>query len=80
MPEDVPRPAPSAIRTNLGAISVSLELSRKTWLITSLSPGAGDKMSRHSVVRAGQGLRPASDLQSCRLSRGSTPDATQLVV
>jgi transposase len=30
---------PTAIRTNLGAIFVSLELSRSTWLITSLSPG-----------------------------------------
>src|ERR1700730_14694474 len=29
--------APSAIRTNLGAIFASLELSHSTWLITSLS-------------------------------------------
>ena len=42
------------IRTDLGAIFVSLELSRRTWLITSLSPGAGEKMSKHSV--------PASDV------------------
>jgi transposase len=28
---------------------VSLELSRSTWLITSLSPGSGEKMSKHSV-------------------------------
>src|SRR5260221_14098380 len=41
--------APTAIRTNLGAIFVSLELSRSTWLITSLSPGGGEKMSKHSV-------------------------------
>jgi transposase len=41
--------APTAIRTDLGAIFVSLELSRSTWLITSLSPGGGEKMSRHSV-------------------------------
>ena len=40
----------SAIRTDLGAIFVSMELSRSAWLITSLSPGAGEKMSRHSVV------------------------------
>jgi transposase len=40
---------PTAIRTNLGAIFVSLELSRSTWLITSISPGGGDKMSKHSV-------------------------------
>ena len=42
--------AQSAIRTDLGAIFVSLELSRSAWLITSLSPGAGEKMSKHAVV------------------------------
>jgi hypothetical protein len=47
--EDAPRPAQAAIRTALGAIFVSLELSRRTWLITSLSPGGGEKMSKHSV-------------------------------
>src|SRR6202022_1778629 len=31
--------APTAIRTDLGAIFVSLELSRASWLITSLSAG-----------------------------------------
>jgi transposase len=41
--------APSAIRSDLGAIFVSLELSRSTWLITSLSPGGGEKMSKHNV-------------------------------
>jgi transposase len=40
---------PTAIRTDLGAIFVSLELSRSTWLVTSLSPGNGEKMSKHSV-------------------------------
>ena len=40
---------PTAIRTNLGAIFVSLELSRSTWLITSISPGGGEKMSKHGV-------------------------------
>ena len=40
---------PATIRTDLGAIFVSLELSRSTWLITSLSPGNGEKMSKHSV-------------------------------
>jgi transposase len=44
------RPAhPTAIRTDLGAIFVSVELSRSTWLTTSLSPGNGEKMSKHSV-------------------------------
>ena len=47
---DHPREGPTAIRTNLGAIFVSLELSRSTWLITSLSPGGGEKMSKHSVA------------------------------
>jgi len=46
---DQHREAPSAIRTDLGAIFVSLELSRSTWLITSLSPGGGEKLSKHSV-------------------------------
>src|SRR5436309_16026650 len=41
--------ASTAIRTDLGAIFVSLELSRSSWLITSLSPGGGEKMSKHSV-------------------------------
>jgi transposase len=41
--------APTAIRTDLGAIFVSLELSRSTWLITSLPPGGGEKMSKHTV-------------------------------
>ena len=39
--------ASTAVRTDLGAIFVSLELSRSTWLITSLSPGGGEKMSKH---------------------------------
>ena len=44
--------APSAIQPHLVAIFISLELSRSIWLVTSLSPGAGEKMSKHSV-RAG---------------------------
>jgi len=50
MPEDAPRPAQAAIRTDLGAIFVSMELSRRVWLITSLSPGAGEKMSKHAAT------------------------------
>jgi transposase len=42
--------APTAIRTDLGAIFVSLELSRSKWLITSLSPGRGEKMSKHALA------------------------------
>ncbi len=33
----------------LNAIYVSVELSRKTWLVTSISPGAGEKLSRNMV-------------------------------
>jgi transposase len=44
-----PRSELTAIRTDLGAIFVSMELSRSVWLITSLSPGAGERMSKHSV-------------------------------
>ena len=40
--------SPAAIRVDLGAIFVSLELSKSTWLLTSLSPGS-EKMSRHTV-------------------------------
>jgi transposase len=40
----------TAIRNDLGAIFVSIELSRSKWLITSVSPGSGEKMSRYSVT------------------------------
>jgi transposase len=43
--DDASKPAPK----ELDAIYVSVELSRKTWLVTSLSPGAGEKLSRHMV-------------------------------
>ena len=46
---DHPSDGPTAIRTHIAAIFVSLELSRSNWLVTSLSPGKGEKMSRHSV-------------------------------
>jgi transposase len=47
---DHPSDGLTAIRTHIAAIFVSLELSRSTWLVTSLSPGKGEKMSRHSVM------------------------------
>jgi transposase len=57
MPTIADRPeAPTAIQTNLAAIFTSLELSRSIWLITSLAPGGGEKMSKHSV--------PAGDIAS----------------
>jgi transposase len=47
---DHPSDGPAAIRTQFGAIFMSLELSRSNWLVTSLSPGKGEKMSKHSVT------------------------------
>src|SRR5262249_26040336 len=49
MPEDAPRPAYAAIRTDLVAIFGSMALSRRSGLIRSLSAGAGEKMSKHTV-------------------------------
>src|SRR6202142_3231031 len=44
-----PHEEPAAIQTHIGAIFISLELSRSKWLITSLVPGGGQKMSKHWV-------------------------------
>src|SRR5271165_2153605 len=50
MQTEADRPeAPTAMCNHLGAIFVSLELSRSTWLITSLSPGGGEKVSKKAV-------------------------------
>lgn len=54
------------VRNDLNAIFVSLELSRASWLVTALSPGNGEKMSRHQL-RAGDMpglLEKFSSLQS----------------
>src|SRR3954462_5201000 len=54
-----PRPHEhAAIRTDLKAIFVSLELSHSTWVITSLAPGGGEEMSKHSV--------PSGDIAALR--------------
>ena len=42
--------SPIAIRTDLCAIFISLELSRSKWLVTSLSPDSGGKMSKREVA------------------------------
>ena len=42
--------AAAAIRVDLGAIFVSMELSRSKWLITSVSPGCGEKMSKYTIA------------------------------
>ncbi len=42
-------PSHAAVSTQLNAIFVSLELSRSTWLVTSISPRRGERISRHQV-------------------------------
>src|SRR5580692_6156829 len=44
-----PHEKPAAIQTHISAIFISLELSRSKWLVTSLAPGGGKRMSRHWV-------------------------------
>src|SRR5271157_2794958 len=46
---DRPFAETAAILSELGAIFISLELSRSTWLVTSLSPGAGEKLSKREI-------------------------------
>lgn len=55
---DHPIVGQTAIRMDLGAIFISMELSRTNWLLTSLSPGGGERLSKH-VLRSGDvaGLR-----------------------
>jgi transposase len=64
----------AAIRSQLGAIFVSLELSRSTWLVTSLSPGSGEKLSKHTL-KAGAApglLARLEDLRRKALARTGT--------
>jgi len=46
------RDADTAVSTTLNAIFISLELSKSTWLMTSMLPTGGEKMSKFSM-RAG---------------------------
>src|ERR1700721_2119055 len=50
MLHDHPSVGPTAILTQFGAIFVSLELSRSKWVVTSLSPGNGERMSQYSLT------------------------------
>ncbi len=61
----IPSQASAAVRTDLAAIFVSLELSQTKWLVTSLSPGCGAKMSK-CMITAGDVaglLKRLADLQ-----------------
>lgn len=42
--------ASAPIRVDLGAIFISMELSQSKWLITSLSPGSGEKLSQFTLT------------------------------
>lgn len=66
-----PLAEPTAIQTQLAAIFVSLELSRSNWLITSLSPGNGEKMSKHGAEAGDMAglLRRFAELQRKALMR-----------
>jgi transposase len=74
------RSQPTAIRVQLCAIFVSLELSQSHWLVTSLSPGSGERMSKHGLeagdldglLRHFEGLR--------RKTRARTGDVHRVVV
>ena len=50
MLHDHPSAGLTAIHTQFVAIFVSLELSRSSWVVTSLSPGNGEKMSQYSLA------------------------------
>jgi transposase len=70
---------PTAIRTDLGAIFVSMELSRSKWLITSISPGNGEKMSKH-ILTAGDVAGLLALFQKLReRSRVNTGHAHQII-
>jgi transposase len=69
---------PAAIRVDLGAIFVSMELSRSKWLITSLSPGGGEKMSKHVV--AGGDLAGLLDLFAALQAKARTGHSYRTIV
>ena len=68
MSMDHPCETRTAIRSDDAAICISLELSRSSWLITSLLPGGG-KMSRHGV--------PAGDVAGLLARFASLRDRAQ---
>ena len=74
MPRVSERPeAPTAIQTHLAASFVSLELSRSIWLITSLSPASGEKMSRSLPCEPGTSRRCWRAFRSSSGRRRSGP-------
>ena len=43
------------VQNELAAIFISLELSRSSWVVTSLSPGAGERLSRVQLAAGDMG-------------------------
>ncbi|MCW6533830.1 hypothetical protein NEE01_03440 [Sphingomonas sp. MMSM24] len=58
-----------------------MELSKSTWLVTSLSPGAGERMSRHTI-RASDiaGRFERSSLLAARAKRQAGRDLAVIVI
>src|ERR1700679_3400606 len=72
--------APTAVGGDLCAIIFSLELSRSTWLTTSLSPGRGEKMSKHSVSAGDIAALLARFSELSRKARARTGKSFPIVV
>src|SRR3954467_3332627 len=72
-----PEQDPPHDRHPRATLYASLELSRSTWLVTSLAPGSG-KMSRHSVA-AGDGAALLALLARLR-GRVARPDGESVEV
>ncbi len=72
--------APNAIRNDLGAIFVSMELSRSTWLITSLLPGGGEKMSKHGMPAGNVGALLARFAELRRKAFTRTGESLPIIV
>ena len=68
--------APTTIGADLCAIFISLELSRSTWLVTSLSPGGGEKMSKQSArdIAALAGALVSAQQEGVRADRKILPN------
>ena len=68
--------APSAVRVDLGAIFVSMKLSQSKWLITSLSPGSGEKLSKFTVANGDVGGMLARFAELQRKAQARTASAS----
>ena len=75
--------APAAVCIDIGAILVSMELSKSTWLITSLSPGAGERIGQkhrpeQTEAELRSGLRIGRDGARIIVGRAGHEPGTEL--